>query len=69
MSIRRNRPALLQSFELSSPTKECGTFYEHRTGRYAPEVSEHGLLYISESLRCPLPLLKICPNDPGHPEY
>ncbi|GFV27503.1 hypothetical protein TNCV_2540411 [Trichonephila clavipes] len=31
-SIRRNKPALLQSFELSPPTKEHGTFYEHQAG-------------------------------------
>ncbi|GFS54882.1 hypothetical protein TNCV_3576091 [Trichonephila clavipes] len=30
------RPAVLQSFEPSSPTEMYGMFYKHQAGRYAP---------------------------------
>ncbi|GFX99472.1 uncharacterized protein TNCV_1081161 [Trichonephila clavipes] len=37
-SISVNRPALLQSFVLSSPKEDHGTFYKHRVCRHAPDL-------------------------------
>ncbi|GFY18573.1 hypothetical protein TNCV_2397981 [Trichonephila clavipes] len=37
-SIGGNRPALPQSFELSSTPEQYETFYEHRSGRYALDL-------------------------------
>ncbi|GFX15650.1 hypothetical protein TNCV_2131361 [Trichonephila clavipes] len=37
-SIGENRPALPQSFELSLPAEEYGTFYKHQAGRYASDL-------------------------------
>ncbi|GFV13961.1 gonadotropin-releasing hormone receptor [Trichonephila clavipes] len=36
-SIRRNKPAFPQLFEMSLPAEKYGTYYEHRAGRYAAD--------------------------------
>ncbi|GFW28170.1 hypothetical protein TNCV_4499001 [Trichonephila clavipes] len=38
-SVGRNKPTLPQSLELSSPAEKYETFYEHREGRDAPDLS------------------------------
>ncbi|GFX32009.1 hypothetical protein TNCV_4098601 [Trichonephila clavipes] len=37
-SVGGNRSILPQSFELTSPSEEYGTFYEYRAGRYTPDL-------------------------------
>ncbi|GFU80917.1 hypothetical protein TNCV_1276641 [Trichonephila clavipes] len=46
-SISVNRPALLQSFVLSYPKEDRGTFYKHRVCRHAPDLRINRRIYRS----------------------